>query len=461
MRFRTAITIIILFILQVELSAQSDSAVLRSIYNESLTSRIAYEQLRYLCKNTKGRIAGSAAAAEAVEYTRQELLRSGADTVYLQEVLVPAWKRGPQEEASVHSARMGHRKLSVAALGMSVGTGPEGVSGRIVEVKSFGELEQLGKKKISGRIVFFNRPMDPTLISTFQAYGGAVDQRTKGAAEAGRYGATAVIVRSQTTGIDNFPHTGVMRYNKDETQIPAVAVSTADAELLSRWLKEDPDCELNISTGCRIDPDVISYNVIAEIRGSEFPDRIITVGGHLDAWDISEGAHDDGAGCVQAMDLIRLYSELGLRPRHTIRVVLFMDEEIAQRGGRTYAEEALKKGEQHVFALESDEGCLVPEGFSFSLPENTDPVLLEKFIALEKHFKPYELTRFSEGGGGVDIGFLRDQGTILSSLQVNPQRYFDYHHSANDTFEQINLRELQLGTAAIASLIWLVDKTLP
>jgi len=448
----------VLFLQAIPVLKAQDAEIIKNIYNEALISTDAYEQLRYLCKNTRGRIAGSAAVAEAVEYTRQELLRSGADTVYLQEVMVPCWKRGTEEKASVHSPLYGTLELSVAALGLSDGTGPEGVSGRVVEVKSFEELEKLGRKKIAGKIVFFNRPMDPTLINTFAAYGGAVDQRTHGAAEAAKYDAIAVIERSQASGIDVFPHTGVMRYEEGLTRIPAVAVSTKSAEQLSGLIKKDPESILSIFTSCKLYPDVLSYNVIAEIKGSEFPDEIITVGAHLDAWDISEGAHDDGAGCVQAMELIRLYRKMGIEPRHTIRVVLFMDEEIAQRGGKAYAQAAKLKGEKHLFALESDEGGLVPEGFAFSIPESADRQVLDQLLSLADLFKPYGLYHFTEGGDGVDIRLLKEQGAILSSLQVNPQRYFDYHHSANDTFEQINPRELQLGAASIAALIFMVDK---
>ncbi|MFZ5940046.1 MAG: M20/M25/M40 family metallo-hydrolase [Bacteroidota bacterium] len=455
---RKIIKLLVLSIFTLGSIQAQDSLVIKAIYDDALTSTVAYEQLRYLCSSTKGRIAGSAAAAEAIEYTRQELILAGADTVYLQPVMVPNWKRGTRETARLHSGILGDLDLSVAALGLSIGTPPEGITARVIEVQNFAELEALGKKKISGKIVFFNRPMDPTLINTFEAYGGAVDQRTRGAAEAGKYGAVAVIERSQTTGIDDFPHTGVMRYADEVEKIPAVAVSTMDADQLSRWIAKDPEALLTITTACRLYPDVLSYNVIAELKGSLYPDRYITVGGHLDAWDIGEGAHDDGAGCVQAMDLIRIYRKLGLRPQNTIRVVLFMDEEIAQRGGRAYAEAAREKGERHLFALESDEGCLVPEGFGFTLPENADKELLDKFLSLKEIFRPFGLYSFTSGGGGVDIRQLGKQGAVLSSLQVNPQRYFDYHHSPNDTFDQINLRELQLGTAAIASLIWLVDK---
>jgi len=461
MHMKRSLSALLLTLFSATLLFGQNDELVRAIYNEALTSTVAYKQLHYICKNTTGRIAGSPAAMEAVEFTRQELLHSGADTVYLQPVMVPCWKRGSKETARVHSAKYGSIDLSVAALGRSIGTGDEGVSASVIEVKNFQELEELGKKKINGKIVLFNRPMDPTLINTFEAYGGAVDQRTRGAAEAGKYGAVAVIERSQTTGIDDFPHTGVMRYKEGVPEIPAVAVSTKGAEQLSDLLKKDPESTLTIKTGCITYPDVLSYNVIAELKGSECPEKIITVGGHLDSWDLGEGAHDDGVGCVEAMEVIRIFKLLDIRPKHTIRVVLFMDEEIAQSGGKAYALAASEKGEEHVFALESDEGCLTPEGFGFSPPPGTKEEIINHLLGLENVFTEYGLNSFVIGGGGVDISFLGEQGAILSSMQVDPQRYFDYHHSANDTFEQINLRELQFGSASITALIMLVDKILP
>jgi hypothetical protein len=449
------ILISLLLIFPILLAAQDqDSILIRKIFDEALTSRVAYENLRWLCKNTKGRIAGTPQAAAAVEFTHQVMLHMDLDTVYLQELMVKCWMRGDIEYARITSSRFGSEELAITGLGISVGTDDNGVVCNVIEVQDFEELARLGEKKIKGRIVFFNRPMDPTLINTFRGYGGAVNQRASGAAEAAKYGAEAVIIRSVTTAIDDHPHTGVMSYEEGVPKIPAVCVSTKGANLLSNWLKEDPDLNLHLISNCRNYPDVTSYNVVGEIKGSTYPDEIITIGGHLDAWDNSEGAHDDGAGCIQSIEVLRLYKELGIKPKRTVRAVMFMDEEIAQRGGKKYAELAKLNNENHYVALESDRGGLLPRGFGIS----ADGERLDDFLALEKYFRPYNITEFTRGGGGVDIGPLREFGTVLISLVPDMQRYFDYHHSPNDTFEQVNIRELQLGSASIAALIYLIDK---
>ncbi|HEC44154.1 MAG TPA: peptidase M28 family protein [Bacteroides sp.] len=437
------------------LSAQDqDSILVRRLFDEALTSNVAYENLRWLCKNTKGRIAGTPEAASAVEFTRQVMLDMDLDSVYLQELKVKRWVRGKIESARIISSTLGSEDLSITGLGLSVGTSDIGIAGNVIEVQNFEELEQLGEERIKGKIVFFNRPMDPTLLNTFKAYSGAVNQRGRGAIEAAKYGALAAIIRSVTTAIDDHPHTGVMGYEEGIPKIPAVCVSTMGADLLSTWLEKDPDLDLHLISNCSNHPDVTSHNVIGEIRGSTYPDEIITVGGHLDAWDNSEGAHDDGAGCIQSIETLRLYKELGIRPKRTVRAVMFMDEEIAQRGGKKYAELAKINGEKHYVALESDRGGLLPRGFGIGASGER----LEKMLALEKYFAPYGITEFRGGGGGVDIGPLREFGTVLISLVPDMQRYFDYHHSPNDTFKQVNIRELQLGSASIASLIYLIDK---
>jgi carboxypeptidase Q len=347
----------------------------------------------------------------------------------------------------------GSLDLSIAALGLSVGTSENGLDSRVVEVHDFEELKTLGRKRIEGKIVFFNRPVDNKLINSFSGYGGAVNQRTQGASEAAKYGAIAVIVRSATQALDDFPHTGVLRYEEGVMRIPAVAVSTIDAELLSQWLKADSSLMINLVSACKNNPDTWSYNVIGEIRGSVMPDQYITVGGHLDAWDIAEGAHDDAGGCVQSIEMIRIYKKLGIKPKRTVRAVMFMNEEMSGTGGRTYAEEAKKNGEKHYAALESDRGVMSPRGFGF----DADGVKLEKLQDLAKYFVPYNIRDFDRGGGGSDISPLKEIGALQIGYMPDTQRYFSYHHSANDTFEQVNIRELQMGSAAIASLIYLID----
>ena len=293
----------------------------------------------------------------------------GLDRVFLQEVWVKNWQPGKPAFAAISSQKLGNKELDVCAIGGSIGTGKKGIAGRIVEVRDFKDLQHLGSKIISGKIVFYNQKMDPTLINTFSAYGGAASQRTQGAIEAAKHGAIGTIVRSLTLTVDDFPHTGIMFYQQWIKTIPAIAVSTRGAELLSSWLKKDPQLKLRFSTFCRLLPDTKSHNVIGEIRGSRFPDQIITVGGHLDSWFNSEGAHDDGGGCMQAIEVLRLFKTLNIKPQHTIRAVMFMDEEVSQRGGQTYAIRAKESREKHIVAIESDRGVLVPRALGISAPE--------------------------------------------------------------------------------------------
>ncbi|MEF9438256.1 MAG: M20/M25/M40 family metallo-hydrolase, partial [Candidatus Mariimomonas ferrooxydans] len=370
------------------------------------------------------------------------------------EVVWRFWVRGQVEHCRIISAMFGSEDLTVTGLGLSVGTTDVGLTAGVIEVNGIEDLERIGTKAIKGKIVFFNKPMDPSLLNTFRAYGGAASQRTRGASRAAPYGAVAAIVRSLTTALDDHPHTGVMYYKEGADRIPAVAVSTMGAELLSAWLKEDPELQMHLVSNCKNMPEVRSYNVIGEIRGTDYPEQIITVGGHLDAWDNSEGAHDDGAGYIQAMEVLRLYKSLGIKPKRTVRAVMFMDEEIAQRGGKKYAALAELRNENHYVALESDRGGLLPRGFGIG----TTGARLENMLALKKYFSPYGITEFKPGGGGVDIAPLKKFGTPLISFVPDPQRYFDYHHSPNDTFEQVNIRELQMGSAAIASLLYLIDR---
>jgi carboxypeptidase Q len=444
--------IVLAVLFNLPLISQEADKVVRLIFDEALTDRTAYDQLRYICKNTKGRIPGSPAAAEAVEYTRQALIKAGADTVWLQKVPVPHWERGI-EKCRVVSPYFGSEDLTIAALGLSVGTSADGIISKVIEVHDFEELKQLGKIKIEGKIVFFNRPADNKLINSFAGYSGAVNQRTQGASEASKYGAVAVIVRSATQALDDFPHTGVNRYEENVTKIPAVAVSTIDAELLSRWLKTDAELKIHLTSSCTNYPDTWSYNVIGEIHGSQKPNEYFSVGGHLDAWDITEGAHDDAGGCVQAIEMIRLFKKLGIKPKRSVRAVMFMNEEMTGTGGRIYSEEAKKKGETHYAALESDRGVMSPRGFGF----DADGVRLEKLLGLSSYFIPYNIRDFDKGGGGSDISPLKPLGTLLIGNIPDTQRYFYYHHSANDTFEQVNFREFQMGSAANAALIYLID----
>jgi hypothetical protein len=425
------------------------------IYNEALSNGQSYEWLDYLSNEIGGRLSGSINYDRSVKWGKDELNLIGIDSVWLQSVMIPKWVRGAPEYAHIESSPGNTISVPIAALGGSISTPSIGISANVIEVKSFDELNNIGKDSISGKIIFFNRKMDPTLINTFQSYGGSVNQRTQGAAKAARLGAIGVIVRSMTTTLDDYPHTGSMYYDglKLNERIPAAAISTNGAELLSSMLSLNPNIKFFFRQNSKNFPDVLSYNVIGQIDGSERSDEIIVVGGHLDSWDLGDGSHDDGAGIVQSMEVLRILKSLNYKPKRTIRVVLFANEENGLRGGNKYAELAKKNNETHFFALESDAGGFTPRGFSFDTSESEFNSLKEF-----KHlFKEYGADNFIIGGSGADIGPLKDNKIILAGLRPDPQRYFDYHHAASDTFDKINKRELELGAAAMTALVYLLD----
>lgn len=433
-----------------------DEKQLRNIYNAALTKGKAYDWLNYLSNQIGGRLSGSVQAEQAVEYMRSQLDSMGLDRVWLQPVMVPKWVRGTPEFAYFESTPGVTTNIPICALGGSVATKPGGLKANVIEVQGIEDLEALGREKIEGKIVFYNRPFDQTLIKTFQAYSGCVDQRYSGAAEASKYGAVGIIVRSMSSRLDDLPHTGGMSYGETpvNNRIPAAAISTKGAELLSTTLKLNPEIKFYFKQNCEQLEDVKSYNVIGEIIGSTYPNEIMVVGGHLDSWDLGDGSHDDGAGCVQSMDVLRLLKVSGYKPQRTIRVVLFMNEENGLRGGNEYAKIAKEKNENHVFALESDAGGFTPRGFSFDCSEAN----LKQVQGWSKLFEPYLIHLFVKGFSGADIGPLKTPDMVLAGLRPDSQRYFDHHHAANDTFEHVNKRELELGAATMASLVYLIDK---
>lgn len=434
---------------------KADQAMVRKIFDEALANGESYEMLHYLTKRIGGRLSGSPEAAAAVEWSRQQMESYGFDRVFLQEVMVPHWVRGKKEIGRiVNSRKLGSQSVNITALGNSVGTGPDGTVGGIIEVQDFQELARLGREKIEGKIVFFNRPMDPKLIDTFSAYSGASAQRGSGPSEAAKYGAIGAVVRSLGSFQDDIPHTGGTRYALNTPKIPAVAISTNDAGLLSKLLKDDPELNFYFETHAQMLPDVLSYNVVGEIKGSEFPDEIIVVGGHLDSWDLAEGAHDDGAGCVQSIEVLRIMKSLGYKPKRTIRAVMFMNEENGLRGGRKYAELAEKNGEKHIAAMESDRGGFLPVGFGISGTTKQQ----NKLISWKSLFEPFGIHQFKKGGGGADISPLRTQDVPLIGYLPDGQRYFKYHHTGIDNFEVVNQRELEMGAAAMAAMVYLIDQ---
>jgi len=434
-----------------------DSLTIRSIANEVFTSGSAYRNLEYLCKHIGPRLSGSANAGKAVAWGMKAMKEAGADTVYLQPCMVMHWVHGSKESGWMVMKNGSDSKkfaLQLTALGNSVGTGPQGISGPVVEVKNFDELDKLGEAGVKGKIVFLNYPMNPLFVSTFDAYEDAAKYRVRGPAKAAKYGAVGVMVRSLASNEDTHPHAGVTFYGNTSPKIPAVAISTYDANRLSSYLSQGSEVVAGFITNCVMEKDTLSYNVIGEIRGSEKPEEIITVGGHLDSWDLAEGAQDDGAGCVQSIEVLRVIKQNRLNPKRTIRAVLFMNEENGAGGAKAYYDSAVSKKEKHIFALESDAGGYTPRGFRITAGEKPF-ARLEKWVPLLKPYGVYYLRKTTEGD--VDVSFLEKAGAVLAGLEPDSQRYFDMHHSETDVFEGVSKRELELGAINMAALVWLVS----
>lgn len=449
------LSLIVLLMTTLNLNGQqSDSVFIRKIFNEALSRGHAYEDLRSLCKDVGARLTGSAEAAMAVQWGRHKMEAYDFDSVYLQEITVPHWERGTTEAGWIKHPEGQLIKVHLLALGGSVGTNGL-IEGEVVEFKHIDSLKNSSREEVEGKIVFLNQPMDEQMINTFRAYGACYPIRGHGASEAAVFGAKAVIIRSLGLPLDHHPHTGSMQYKEGVDKIPAAALSTLDAEKLSDMIRKEGTLRFAMEMDCRNFPDQQSHNVIGEMRGQKSPEKIITFGGHLDSWDTGEGAHDDGAGIVHSLEALRILKELGYQSRHTLRLVFFMNEENGNMGGKSYAQIAYEKGEQHIAALESDRGGLTPRGFSCDGNE-TQQAMNRSFALL---FKPYLLHKFEEGYGGVDISPLKDYYPDIALFGFLPdsQRYFDFHHAPSDVFENVNKRELELGAASMAAMIYLVD----
>ncbi len=444
------LVLVLFFEIEVEVFSKENNAdyksILKGMLKIGMNEMGSYDRLKRLVK-LGPRLDGSAQAAAAIEFVKQEMEEIGLDSIKLEAFTVPRWQRGESEEARViNSFTMGSVSLSLCALGGSVSTPKEGIIADVIEVKSIDELKSIAEKA-KGKIIFFNRPMDNALVNTFQAYGETVDQRYEGAVEAAKYGATAVIIRSLTTSIDNYPHTGMLRYDENVPKIPAAAISTQSANLLSELLKREKTVKLYLKINSKILAPAISFNVIGEISGVEKPKEIILLGAHLDSWDLSEGAHDDGAGTSQVLQAMYLIKKLSIKPKRTIRAVLFMDEEFGCIGGKEYAISENRKNEKHIAAIESDTGGFAPLAFTIN-----DKRVIEKLNPFFEIFEELQIFKIKEGRGGCDIAPLSKQGSVTIGLLTNPQRYFDLHHSAKDTIENIHPRELELGTISMAMM---------
>jgi len=437
---------------------KDDSIFIHKIAVNILSSDASYNNLHYLTKNIGGRLAGSPQMVLAEQWGAKTLKEAGADNVILQECMVPHWVRGGKDKAFVvYKDENGSQQaynLNILALGNSVGTGDAGIHAPLVRVNNFDELEAK-RNQLKDKIVFYNNPFDDTLINPFAAYQKNVVYRSSGASRAAKYGAAAVIIRSMTNSPGNYPHTGSLHYTDSSQKIPAAAMGLDDVKKMNELFDKNTPIAASLFTYGYMLPDTIGHNVIGELRGTEHPEEILTVGGHLDSWDPAEGANDDGTGIVQTIEVLRAFTALGYRPKHTIHFVLFANEENGTRGAKKYADEAKRNKEKHLFALESDAGGFTPRGFGFDVPGSS----WEKINIWRTLFSPYYGDRFEKGGDGADISPLKETFKIpIAGLTPDSQRYFYIHHAATDVFENVDIREMKLGTINMAALIYLVDK---
>ncbi len=431
-------------------SQQSNEEVIRSIFDDALMSQESYHNLEYLCNETPGRLLGTKASLLALDYFRDYFHKLGADTVFLQEFKTPAWKH---LSTSVEMIEGGQKtRFRAVALGPSPSTPAGGILREVIEVMGLEELKRLDPELVRDKIVFFNRPVDYTLFNTFRAYGSAVDQRIHGPALAASMGAAGVLVRSVTTARDTIPHSGSTRF--DSLQVPCAAISQVDADILTQMLKENRSTQINMNIQAEDLEEITSFNLVADLKGSQFPDEYIIVGGHIDSWYNTPGAHDDGAGCAQSADVMRIFKSLDLQNKRTIRVVLFMDEELFQSGGDAWARYTDENHLNTYLAMEADAGAFAPDGFMVDASDTVYHVI----AGFKPWLEPYGIHFIKKGGSGVDIHPLKKLGIPLMGYRTDTQRYMDIHHSAADTMDKVSLRELQLGSGCMAAMIYLADR---
>ena len=478
-----------------------DSLLFRKIFDEALMRGHSYARLGELCKKIGPRLSGSDQTEKGIDWAVGMLSAYNFDSVYKQPTMVPRWQRngrsfmyvkspllqklisGTDSQRAIANLEINKKAfphspypeyecksyikwlegqsfdktqvpVSLTAMGGSVGGT---FTGDLVVVRNRQELDSLGAKGyLKGKMVLLNRAFEEGNIKTFFSYGSCVTQRVYGAIWAAPYDVKAVIIRSLSNSCDMHPHTGVTYYEDSITKIPIAAVSTAAADALSYFYSIEGPLSVNFELKCETLPDRLSANVIAETKGNEFSNRIIAMGGHFDSWDEGEGAHDDGAGIMHCFEALRILKKIGYQPRHTVRCVFWINEENGMRGALKYAELSELNNEIHVAALESDRGGFTPRGFAM------DSVLLSRAKNYQDLLRPYGISELELGGGGVDIGPLKKQNknTQLIALVPDSQRYFDVHHAETDVFENVNKRELELGAAAVAVAIYIIDQEL-
>ena len=418
------------------------------IISKSLTDSTAYNRLGYMCDTFGPRLSGSKNLENAINWILKEMNSDGLENVRGEKVAVPTWIRG-KESATLLSPFK--KELSMLGLGGSIATPRGGLKAEVIVVNDWDELESRSNE-VPGKIVLFNAP--------FTSYGETVAYRYSGASAAAKHGAVASLIRSIGPWSMNTPHTGVMAYNDDVQKIPNAALTMEDAMMLSRIHDRGNKIIVKLDMNARMVADRWSHNVLGEIKGSVYPDEVVVVGGHIDSWDVGQGAHDDGGACIASWEVLRLIKELGLKPKRTIRCVMWTNEENGGKGNKGYRDMHLDEMDKHVLAIESDGGVFSPKGFGFSGNDSARKIV-EEIHAL---MKPIGANTISEGGRAADVAPLNDEGVPVMSLKVDGSKYFWYHHTNADTFDKVDFNEFNRCIAAMAIMAYVVadlDEPLP
>jgi Iap family predicted aminopeptidase len=416
----------------------------------AMVDRTGYDKLAYLTTRIGNRLSGSPGLARAVAWVAEQMKADGLENVRTQPVKVPHWVRGGESARVVKPVQ---RPLNMLGLGQSIATPKDGITAPVVVVNNFDELERLGAQMIKGKIVLYDMP--------WQGYGQTVTYRSTGASRAAKLGAVAALVRSVTPRSIYAPHTGALNYDPALPKIPSAAITVEDAAWIHQMTAMGQEVEVQLQMEAAILPDADSANVMGEIVGRERPDEIVVIGGHLDSWDVGQGAHDDGAGILAAWRAVTLMKELGLKPRRTIRVVAWTNEENGTRGGNAYRDALGADVGKHVAAIEMDEGAERPIGFAYSILgiANTDPRVLKATATLREIARLLEAigaNAIDTGGGETDIGPLMRAGVPGFGLSTINEHYFDWHHTNADTFDKVDLQDFRACIASLAVLAYVL-----
>ena len=420
----------------------------QNIINAAMNDSTAYERLAYLCDTFGPRLSGSSNLEKALDWIILEMRSDGLKMARGERVQVPTWIRGNESLDLILPFK---KSMAMLGLGGSIATPKGGIKAEVVVVNSFDELDEK-QNDVRGKIVLFNAP--------FTTYGETVQYRYKGASSAARYGALASLIRSVGSWSMNTPHTGAMTYDRDQPKIPHAAITMEDAMMLGRLQERGEKIVLHLRMEARSVADRWSRNVIAELPGSEFPEEIVVLGGHIDSWDVGQGAHDDAGGCVAAWQAVKLIKELGLQPKRTLRVVLWTNEENGGRGNKNYRDEHFDELKDHILAIESDGGVFNPRGFGFTGSDESRDILTD----ISRLLLPIDANAIFKGGRAADIAPLNDEGVPVMSLKVDGSKYFWYHHTNADTFDKVDIMEFNRCVAAMAIMGYVVadmDDRLP